>query len=411
LSPAAEPLGQPATQPRQAAVLVGGRGTRLGALTDTTPKPLLPVGGRPFLDWLLDEIARHGIDEILLLAGYAAEQFAPYDGALHRGARVAVLREAAPLGTGGALAFARDRLDERFLLLNGDTRFDVNLLGLALHHPPGALATLALRRTAPGARFGTVSLSGGGMVAGFAPRPEGDAVPDGPINGGIYLMQRALLDRVGEGPCSLEADILPGLAREGRLAAMVTDAAFLDIGVPEDFAAAQHDIPRMARRPAAFLDRDGVLIEDTGYPHRPEEARWVPGAREAVRRLNEAGYYVFVVTNQAGVARGYYGEAQVHAMHAWIAGELAAAGAHVDGFEHCPHHPEAPLAEWRRDCRRRKPRPGMIEDLLAAWPVEREGSFLIGDKDSDIAAAAAAGLPGHLFEGGDLAGFVGRLLG
>ena len=165
-----------------------------------------------------------------------------------------------------------------------------------------------------------------------------------------------------------------------------------------------------ARRPAAFLDRDGVLIEDTGYPHRPEDIRWMPGAAAAVKALSEAGYLVFVVTNQAGVARGYYDEAQVGVMHRRMAGVLAGQGAHVDAFEYCPHHPQAVRPEYRRDCRRRKPRPGMIEDLLAAWPVDSSRSFLVGDRETDMQAAAAAGLPGHLFVGGDLAAFVAGVL-
>jgi D-glycero-D-manno-heptose 1,7-bisphosphate phosphatase len=167
------------------------------------------------------------------------------------------------------------------------------------------------------------------------------------------------------------------------------------------------------RRPAAFLDRDGVLIEDTGYPHDPAAVRWIAGAPEAVARLNREGFLVFVVTNQSGVARGLYPESQVHALHRWMAARLAETvpgGARIDAFEHCPHHPDAPLPAFRRACRRRKPAPGMVEDLLRDWPVERDGSFLIGDKPSDLAAAAAAGLPGHLFPGGNLAAFLDRVL-
>jgi len=396
----AEPL-------RQVALLVGGRGTRLGPLTEALPKPLAPVAGRPFLDWQVEEVARFGFARITLLAGYMAEQIvARYHGRTVRGAVLEVLVEPEPLGTAGALRLFADHLDRRFLLLNGDTLFPVNLYDLMLH-AGDALATLALRRTAPGGRYGTVDLDAHGLIRGFAPRAQERS---GPINGGIYLLDRRVTEWIGEGSISLEAQVFPRLAEAGLLRGALYDAPFVDIGVPDDLARAQREIPAMLRRPAAFLDRDGVLIEDTGYPHDPAAVRWTPGAAAAVKRLNDAGFYVFVVTNQAGVARGYYPPVQVGVLHSWMAERLAEIGAHIDAFEHCPHHPEAPLPEYRRACRRRKPAPGMIEDLLIAWPVDSARSFLIGDKETDLAAAAAAHIPGHRFVGGDLAQFVECLM-
>ena len=154
-------------------------------------------------------------------------------------------------------------------------------------------------------------------------------------------------------------------------------------------------------RPAVFLDRDGVLNLDTDFLHRPEDVIWLPGAREAVRLLNRRGYLVFVVTNQSGVARGLFTEADVATLHHWMQGELAKLGAHVDAFFVCPHHPEAPLPEYRRACACRKPAPGMIEQACRDWPVDRRHSLLIGDKDRDVEAARRAGIPGHLYREGD----------
>ncbi len=170
-------------------------------------------------------------------------------------------------------------------------------------------------------------------------------------------------------------------------------------------------MPLGRRRPAVFLDRDGTLNADTGYLHRVEDFRWMPGAREAVRYLNGRGYLVFVVTNQSGIGRGYYGEADVERLHRWMQGQLAALEAHIDDFRYCPHHPEATLPSYRQTCDCRKPAAGMLLDLMAAWPVDRARSVVIGDKVSDMAAAAAAGLRGVLYEGGSLLELCRRELG
>jgi D-glycero-D-manno-heptose 1,7-bisphosphate phosphatase len=162
---------------------------------------------------------------------------------------------------------------------------------------------------------------------------------------------------------------------------------------------------------AALLDRDGVLNIDIGYAHRPEDLAFVPGAIAAVRRLNQAGRKVMVVTNQAGVARGFYDEAAVAAFHAAMAEALAAEGARIDAFYYCPFHPEASVEAYRHtDHPDRKPNPGMVLRALRDFEVAPEQAFLIGDRDSDLEAAARAKVRGYFFEGGDLDVFVAGVL-
>ena len=165
-----------------------------------------------------------------------------------------------------------------------------------------------------------------------------------------------------------------------------------------------------ASRPAAFLDRDGVLNFDDGYIGTRDRIRWTPGVVSAIRTLNEAGYLVFVITNQSGVARGMFSEQDVHDLHDWMRDELQRDGARIDDFRFCPHHADGLVADYAVDCECRKPKPGMLRDLMSAWPVRAQGSFVIGDKPSDVEAAKAAGLPGFLFAGGDLAAFVDDVL-
>ena len=398
---------------RQAAVLVGGLGTRLGALTAATPKPLLPCGDRPFLAWVLRELCRFGVEETLLLTGYLADEveraIPSLQATLPAPMRLVCCPEQGRAGTGGALHQARDRLAERFLLCNGDSWLDFNLARLLADAAPddaSVVGRLVLRHLPDATRAGVAELDGD-RVSAFLERP---AQPGpGLANAGIYLLDRRVLDHVAPA-CSLERDVLPRLAAGGTLRATVGAGYFIDIGIPADLERAQTELPARLHRRALFLDRDGVINHDHGWVGKRERFEFVPGAIEAMRAAADAGWHVFVVTNQSGIARGLYDETQFAALSAWMIDQIRAGGGNVDALRYCPTHPEAPLAAYRRADPRRKPGSGMLLELIAAWQLDPARCVLIGDQPTDLEAASAAGMPAHLFPGGNLDAFARGVL-
>jgi D-glycero-D-manno-heptose 1,7-bisphosphate phosphatase len=393
----------------QACILVGGKGTRLGDLTRTTPKPLLPIGGTTvFLDILIEQVARQGFNDIILLAGHFGHLVLErYEGRPFGEALVRVLVEPEPRGTAGALLTAQKILAPQFLLLNGDSYFDVNLRALAVE-ASGHEALIALHRVRDPSRYGTVEVDGD-RVRRFR---EKAADVQGPalINAGVYVLRRSILNRIVTLPCSLETDILPALAPEGGLLGRERNGYFLDIGLTETLERGRKELLGLRAKPAAFLDRDGVLNIDHGYVHRHDQVDWIPGAAHSVRQLNDSGYRVVVVTNQAGVGHDLFTEEHVIALHSWMREQLAVHGAFIDAFYYCPDHPEARVAKYRRHSSNRKPQSGMILQAFSDLHIRREGSFLIGDKPTDIEAARGAGIPGFLFPGGRLDVFLNDCL-
>jgi len=378
------------------------------------PKPVLEVGGRPFIAWLMREMLRFGVNEFLILTGHLSEavQDAVLNAAdaLPKRVRVVFSEEPERAGTGGALFHAKALLHERFLLCNGDSLFDCNVAALLADFAAdgaGVLGRMVLRQVADASRYGIVALDGDRITA-FSERLEpGQA---GIINAGLYAFDRRMIDRLRP-VCSLERDIMPALATEGVLRGTVQHGWFVDIGVPDDLAHARRELAMCMDRPALFLDRDGVLNVDHGYVGSQDRWEWVEGAREAVALAAGHGWHVFVVTNQAGVARGLYGEAEVGSLQDWVADELRRAGGTLDDWRHCPYHTEAKVDSFRKESDWRKPAPGMLLDLIQVWDLDPRRCLMVGDRDTDMQAAKAAGVAGHLFPGGNLLEFLRPLLG
>jgi dTDP-glucose pyrophosphorylase/histidinol phosphatase-like enzyme len=386
---------------RQAAILVGGLGTRLGALTAAIPKPLLPCGDRPFLAWLLRELCRFGIREVLLLTGHLAETIeaavpalaASLPHALH----ITCVREARQAGTGGALFQSRDYLAERFLLCNGDSWLDFNLARLladAAGDPGDVLCRMVLRRLEDASRYG-VAETDGDRVTGFRERP--DPGQPGTINAGLYLLDRRVLE-IATPVCSLERDILPKLAAQHVLRGTLAHGYFLDIGIPSDLARAQTELPPRLHRRALFLNPDVIINVDHGWDG--DQFGFVTGALATIRLASDAGWHVFVAEKQSD-------ETKSPALYGLMIEAIRTAGGTVDDMRSgarsasTSHHPVND---------RHNPEQGVLGDLVSDWELDPARCLLIGNHATDLAAAAAAGIPARLFSGDNLADFTRPLL-
>jgi len=247
----------------QALVLAGGEGTRLRPLTLTTPKPVMPLAGRPFLTFMLDWLARHGVDEAILSCGFMSESVREVLGDIYAGMRLRYVLESEPLGTAGPVRLAADEgvLEERLLVLNGDVLTDMDLTAeIAFHEGKGALATLALIAVDDTASYGVVPTSDDGQVEAFLEKSAGPA-PTNRINAGAYVLERSVADRIESGRAvSFEREVFPALVGEG-LYGWHAEGYWIDIGTPERYLEATWDL--LAGRVESSLperDETGSLV-------------------------------------------------------------------------------------------------------------------------------------------------------
>jgi mannose-1-phosphate guanylyltransferase len=228
----------------QALVLAGGEGTRLRPLTRTTPKPIMPLAGRPFLSFMLDWLRRHGVEEVILSCGFLSDRVRTVLGDIYDGMRLRYVVEREPLGTAGPVRLAHDEgvLEERVLVLNGDVLTDLDLgAQLARHQESGALATLALAAVDDVASYGVVPTDEQGRVEAFLEKEAGDA-PTNRINAGVYAIERELVERIPAGRAvSFEREVFPALIGEG-LYGWEADGYWIDIGAPDRYLEATYDL-------------------------------------------------------------------------------------------------------------------------------------------------------------------------
>ena len=389
----------------QCVILAGALATP-GDLTEAgTPRAALAVGPRPFIAWLMREWLRFGVEEFVVLTGAlpsgAEDTIRNAAEGLPRPVELIFCRISLDGGLAAALRQAAPHLHPNFLLCDGDTLLDANMAHLLAdfaRDAEGVAGRLVVREVQDTAGQRVVTMEGD-RVTGLHPggAPDGiSATTSSAVYAGIAALTRGAIEAAGDG------DLLGGLAESGHLRATKLTGRFVTTATPDALAHARRELPAILNRPALILDRDGVLNHDHGYVGTREKWDWVTGALDAVRLASDSLWHVFVATNQSGIARGFYSEAEARSLLGWMADEIRRHGGTIDDVRFCPYHPEATLPAYRRASDWRKPGPGMILNLISSWELVARHCVLIGDQDTDMEAAAAAGVAGQLFDGGDL---------
>lgn len=380
---------------REAIVLAGGFGTRLAHVVPDVCKPMAPVAGRPFLRFIMDQLAANGIERAVVADGYRKEQIEGYFGGSYRGMGIDYSSEDEPLLTGGAVKQALTKCEGDWVfVVNGDTWLDVDfgaMEAVADNAPDSVKAVVAVKRMKDFERYGTVDVNDNGIITTFH---EKCPCAEGLINAGTYIVRREALVNMPR-KFSLESYWFEDVVGAGKLAACECAGGFIDIGVPEDYELAQTMLAPLARSwKLAMFDRDGTLNVDTGHLFESEKLELIPETVEIMARYAaDSGYKVVVVTNQAGIAKGLYTEADMRALHRHMEEELEELGARVDAWYFCPHHPD-----YTGECACRKPAPGMLLAAMRDFDAMPTDCVMYGDKPSDEAAAKAASV-GFVYAG------------
>jgi histidinol-phosphate phosphatase family protein len=374
--------------PTQAVILAGGRGTRMRPLTNTRPKAMVEFHGKPFLEYLVEMLRQQGFGRVLLLLGYLPEVIRDHFG---DGGRWGVEIDYSVSGpddlTVSRIKLARDRIERTFLLMYCDNYWPMQMDRMwRRYRALGVPAMVTVYRNRDGYRPGkdSVAVDEHGFVTAF----DRERVTPG-LSGveiSYAILDESVLELLPPQDELFEHALYPQLAERRQLSAYLTEHRYYSVGSLERLPVTERFL---ARRPAVILDRDGVLNRRpprADYVKRPEEFEWLPGSREALGLLKEAGYNVIVVSNQAGVARGVMTPADLDAVHERMCAEAAGA---VDRIYCCPH-------DWDDGCECRKPAPGMLFQAQRDFDLDLTRTPFIGDDERDRQAADAAGCPAIL---------------
>jgi len=402
-----------------AVIMAGGKGSRLLSITnDEIPKPMVPVDGKPLLEYQVEKLKTYGIKKIVMIVGHLGEKIVDHfkDGKDFR-VEIDYIFEKEPLGTAGAFYYLKDKIDAKdFMLVFGDVFFDIDFDRMEdFHFKNSALTTLLAHPNGHPYDSDLIQTDDTGRVIGFDSKHNvRDYWYDNMVNAGMYIINKRLLDLVKEPvKTDFEKDILANQVKLGAsIYAYHTPEYVKDVGTVDRINATVEELKSgliqsknlKNKQRAIFLDRDGTMNVSKGFISKADDLELIPGTIDAIKAINKSGALAIVITNQPVIARGECSFEELHNIHNKLKTLLGEKGAFVDDIFYCPHHPdkgfEGEVPELKFDCECRKPKTGMIEEAVKKYNIDLSKSYMVGDSTMDLETARNAGIKSVLVDTG-----------
>ena len=387
-------------------IMAGGKGTRIASVNSEVPKPMIEILGKPILEHQVEVLKKQGFNDYIFVIGHLGHVIKDYFGDGSKfGISIEYIVEEEPLGTAGALYFLKDKIEEDFVLLNGDIIFDVDINRFYKYHKDhNGLATILVHPNNHPFDSSLIEVNNDGMVIDWINKEAERVWYHNLVNAGIHILSVKVLDRFIEAKkTDLDRDILKPMIMEKQLFAYSSPEYIKDMGTPKRYDEVISDIKTgkvdnkclVNKQKAVFLDRDGTINKYVGFLRKLDDFELLDGVSKAIKKINESGYLVIVVTNQPVVARGEVTVDELDGIHKKMETLLGQDGAYIDGLYICPHHPDSgfdgEIKELKIECECRKPKPGMILKAAKDFNIDLSNSYMIGDSENDIKAGMAAG--------------------
>ena len=402
---------------RQAVILAGGKGTRLKSITGDLPKPMVSILGAPLLQHLIEQCVAYDIVDIKLLVSYRKEAIEDYfgDGSQY-GVSIQYIVEDIPRGTAGALIDALPELDGQFLVVYGDTFFDIDLGSFwNFHQNQAGDISIFLHPNDHPHDSDLVEVDPSFQVLKIHPYPHDSQWRQNLVNAAMYMINKSALkgiDFVLDRP-DIAKDLFPLMLESGKkLYGYISTEYIKDMGMPKRLSKVERDIDsgkvkslkKQTPKMAIFIDRDGTINQEVNHLSSQDQFELLDGVGEAICQINAAGILAVIVTNQPVIARGELEESELKVIHNKMDTLLGSQGAYIDRLYYCPHHAdsgfEGEVEALKFDCDCRKPKIGLFTQAKKDLNIVLEKSWVVGDSTRDILAAQNAGMKSILVRTG-----------